>query len=123
MRSMRLGWLGAAVSLLPMLVGCTDRGSNSSAGQATDPWLGQWNGPEGTFLKLEGGKGKYQVTIQNLDGPRTFSGRAADDEIQFERDGVKETIRATNGVETGMKWLAGKTDCLTIKTGEGYCRD
>ncbi len=123
MRSMRLGWLGAAVSLLPMLVGCTDRGSNSSAGQATDKWLGQWNGPEGTFLKLEGGKGKYQVTIQNLDGPRTFSGRAADDEIQFERDGVKETIRATNGVETGMKWLAGKTDCLTIKTGEGYCRD
>ncbi len=123
MRSMRLGWLGAAVSLLPMLVGCTDRGSNSSAGQATDKWLGQWNGPEGTFLKLEGGKGKYQVTIQNLDGPRTFSGRAADDEIQVERDGVKETIRATNGVETGMKWLAGKTDCLTIKAGEGYCRD
>jgi hypothetical protein len=123
MHSMRLGWLGAAVSILPMLVGCTDRERNSGAGQVTDQWLGQWNGPEGTFLKLEGAKGEYQVTIQNLDGPRTFSGRAADDEIQFERDGVKEAIRATNGVETGMKWLAGKTDCLTIKAGEGYCRD
>ena len=24
---------------------------------------------------------------------------------------------------TGMKWLAGKTDCLTVRLGEGYCRD
>ena len=39
------------------------------------------------------------------------------------RDGRAESIAATTGDETGMKWLAGKTNCLTIKVGEGYCRD
>ena len=90
---------------------------------ATDGWLGQWNGPEGTFLKLEGGDGKYQVTVRNLDGPRSFAGTAAGDRIEFERDGVKESVRATNGAETGMKWLTEKQNCLTVKAGEGYCRD
>ena len=89
---------------------------------ATEKWLGQWNGPEGTFLRLSGGKGQYDITIQNLDGPREFKGRAAGDRIEFERDGVKETIRATNGTETGMKWLADRKDCLTVRAGEGYCR-
>ena len=28
----------------------------------------------GTFLLLEGGNGTYEVTIQNLDGPRRFQG-------------------------------------------------
>lgn len=95
----------------------------AAAAPATDRWLGQWNGPEGTFLKLEGGDGKYQVTVRNLDGPRTFAGTAAGDRVEFERDGVKESVRATNGAETGMKWLAEKSDCLTVRTGEGYCRD
>ena len=34
-----------------------------------------------------------------------------------------ETIIATSGKGTGMKWLADKHDCLVIKPGEGYCRD
>jgi hypothetical protein len=114
--------------------GCTDRsvdshqneapGSSAASSDAEpDKWLGQWTGPEGTFLRLEGGKGKYDVTIQNLDGPRTFQGSAIGAQIQFERDGTKETIRATNGAETGMKWLSEKLNCLTIRPGEGYCRD
>jgi len=90
---------------------------------ATDEWLGQWNGPEGTFLRLEGGKGSYAVTIQDLDGPKTFQGSANGAQIQFDRNGARETIRATNGAETGMKWLADKHDCLTIRAGEGFCRD
>jgi hypothetical protein len=89
----------------------------------TDAWLGQWDGPEGTFLRLAGGSGDYLVKIQNLDGPRTFLGKAVGKEIQFERDGVMETLRPTNGDETGMKWLAGKSNCLTVRPGEGYCRD
>jgi hypothetical protein len=36
---------------------------------------------------------------------------------------VKEVIRATNGNGTGMKWLVGKADCLTVRVGEGYCKD
>ena len=90
---------------------------------ATDAWLGTWNGPEGTFLRLAGGGGTYEVTVQNLDGPRTFQGKAVDDRIEFERDGTKESLRATGGVETGMKWLSEKKDCLTVRSGEGYCRD
>lgn len=88
-----------------------------------DNWLGKWSGPEGTFLQLDGGNGRYEVTIQNLDGPRIFKGNAEGNKLMFERDGVKESIRATNGAETGMKWLSEKSNCLTIRAGEGYCRD
>jgi hypothetical protein len=116
------------------LFGCGDRSSNSGSINsetsgaatslpATDQWLGQWTGPEGTFLRLEGGNGRYTITIQNLDGPRTYAGSAIGAQIQFERNNVMEFIQATNGVETGMKWLADKSDCLTVRPGEGYCRD
>ena len=90
---------------------------------STDAWLGKWNGPEGTFLEITGGEGKYTIIIQNLDGPKTYQGNSSGEEIAFERDGIAETIHATNGSETGMKWLADKSDCLTVRTGEGYCRD
>lgn len=89
----------------------------------TDNWLGKWNGPEGTFLELTGANGRYEVTIQNLDGPRIFQGVAVGKQIQFERDGILESIHATNGIETGMKWLSDKSNCLTVNFGEGYCRD
>ena len=115
-----------SVLALPLcLAGCSDRKteSGSAVGSAADLWLGQWNGPEGTFLRLTGAAGKYEITIQNLDGPQQFQGRAVDDQIRFERNGVKESIRATNGAGTGMKWLSDKSDCLTVRPGEGYCRD
>ena len=114
-----------AVALTLILVGCTERGPALGAASepATDKWLGQWNGPEGTFLRLEGGNGKYEITIQDLDGPRTYQGTSAGNQVQFERNGATETIRATNGAETGMKWLSEKSNCLTIRPGEGYCRD
>ena len=108
------------------LIGCSEReaASGSTPGtSATDKWLGQWNGPEGTFLRLAGGAGKYEITIQDLDAPRKFQGSAVGDQIQFERNGVTETIRATNGAGTGMKWLSDKSNCLTVRPGEGYCRD
>src|SRR4030095_10717216 len=105
--------LSASLTLALVLGGCT------TTPPATDEWLGQWNGPEGTFLRLEGGKGRDTVTIQDLDGPRTYEGVAAGAQIQFDRHGAKETIRATNGVETGMKWLRDKSDCLTLRHREG----
>lgn len=95
----------------------------TSAAPAADKWLGKWSGPEGTYLQLNDGGGKYKIIIQNLDGPRTFDGIAAGNQIEFERNGVKESLRATNGAETGMKWLSEKSDCLTVRVGEGYCRD
>ena len=89
----------------------------------TDAWLGRWNGPEGTLLRIARGQGGYQITVQNLDGPKTFAGREIGGHIEFERGGVMETLRATNGVGTGMKWLSEKKECLVIRTGEGFCRD
>jgi hypothetical protein len=100
----------------------TGASSAPAPAAATDKWAGQWTGPEGTFLKIAGSGGKYEITIQNLDGPRSFEGKAAGETIEFERNGTKETLRATNGAATGMKWLADKTDCLTVRAGEGYCR-
>jgi hypothetical protein len=104
---------------------CSDPDASrpASSSAVTDGWLGRWNGPEGTFLAIEGGGGRYELTIRNLDGPRTFTGVADGEQIRFERDGVAETVRATDGGATGMKWLGDKTDCLTIRLGEGYCRD
>src|SRR5688572_30937562 len=61
--------------------------STINGAAATDAWLGRWMGPEGTFLLLEGGNGRYEVTIQDLDGPRVFQGMAAGARIEFERDG------------------------------------
>ncbi len=90
---------------------------------ASAPLLGRWSGPEGTFLLLAGEEGKYVVTIQNLDGPRTFDGKGVGDTVEFVRDGKTMTIRPTNGAGTGMKWLAKRKDCVVIEPGEGFCRD
>ncbi len=89
----------------------------------TDKWLGEWKGPEGTFLKISGGKGKYELIIQDLDGPKSFSGVSVENTIQFQRNGILEKIHKTSGEETGMKWLSDKHNCLTINRGEGFCRD
>lgn len=122
-----LSLLGGLVALAMLLVFLAfllsdDRVARQTS-PATDAWLGRWNGPEGTFLLLEGAAGRYVVTVQNLDGPRTFDGVAAGDAIRFARDGVEESLQATDGAGTGMKWLADKHDCLAVRPGEGYCRD
>ena len=111
---------------LTLLASCSDTDTSRAppaSTTVTDAWLGRWTGPEGTFLLLAGGDGRYEVTIQNLDGPRVFAGVAAGEQIRFERDGVVELIHATDGAATGMKWLTEKVDCLTVRAGEGYCRD
>jgi len=90
---------------------------------AAADWLGVWQGPEGTSLQISSHEAGYDVTVTNLDGTRVFEGTAAGDTLQFERDGVTESLRAGDGKATGMKWLADKHDCLVVKAGEGYCRD
>ena len=132
-----------SATLTLLLSGCKDRSSVSTQVIATSPavsvpatsppvtipapitdeWLGKWDGPEGTFLQLNGGDGKYEIIIQNLDGPLTFQGVASGNQIEFVRDGVKESLHASNGAETGMKWLSEKYNCLTVRAGEGYCRN
>ena len=65
---------------------------------------------------------RYEVIVKDLEGARSFEGVGSTDHIYFERDGKVEKIRATDGAGTGMKWLAEKSKCLTIRPGEGFCR-
>lgn len=126
--------LAACAILVLLFSGCEDRkpspipsidasSPSPNSSLITDSLLGKWIGPEGTFLQLAGGGGKYEITIKNLDGPRTFQGHAAGNQIEFERDGVKNSLHASTGIETGMKWLSEKSNCITVRAGEGYCRD
>ena len=127
--------LCASALSLALALGCSKTPAPSVAADApsssasntqvrvTDGWVGQWNGPEGTYLSISGGNGRYYLTIKNLDGPRSFKATAAGEQIDFERDGAIETLKATDGQGTGMKWLAEKTNCLTVKAGEGFCRN
>jgi hypothetical protein len=112
-----------AIAALLVFAACAKSGDPSGAAPPTDAWIGQWSGPEGTFLRIAGRGGVYEVTIQDLDGPRTFAGRAEADGIAIERDGRRERLHATDGPGTGMKWLADKHDCLGLRPNEGWCRD
>ena len=126
------------IALLMTLViaGCKDRTQPAAespstptpkaatiADTVTDKWLGKWIGPEGTYLVLSKNAEKYAVEINSLDGPATYDGMSAGDRIEFQRNGKTEYIHAGNGRDTGMKWLLDKSNCLIIKTGEGFCRD
>ena len=90
----------------------------------TDAWIGKWIGVEGLVLDIEKTEaaGSYKVTVTLLDGTNSYAGTAAGDVITFMRNGTKETIRAASGDETGLKYLAGKPNCLMIKQAEGFCR-
>lgn len=88
-----------------------------------EQWLGQWVGPEGTLLLLTRNSEGYEIKIQSLDGPNTYAGKAVSDHLEFQRNGVLESIHAGTGADTGMKWLAEKKHCLVIRQSEGFCRD
>lgn len=90
---------------------------------AVERWLGRWNGPEGTWLSISPDGAGLRIEIADLDGPKTYSGRAVGERVEFERNGKTEAIRPGNGADTGMKWLADKKDCLLTAPGEGWCRD
>lgn len=92
---------------------------------ATDVWIGKWIGVEGLVLDIQpsGEKGHYVLSVTLLDGTKSYDGVADGDVIRFTRDGRPESIRAATGDETGLKWLAGKQNCLMIKQGEGFCRE
>ena len=88
-----------------------------------DDWVGRWDGPEGTYLSISKQRDRFTLEIADLDGPKTYTALNVGDHFEFERNGTVERVRATNGKQTGMKWLEGKSNCLTIRPGEGYCRD
>ncbi|MCR5870303.1 MULTISPECIES: hypothetical protein [unclassified Sphingomonas] len=93
-----------------------------------DAWIGKWVGVEGLVLEIAKGDepGRYRITNSwSLDegDTGTFDGRASEDGIVFRRGETRVELVAGDGDATGMKWLAGKKDCLIVAPGEGYCRD
>ncbi len=95
-----------------------------TAAEAPD-LTGRWVGVEGMVLDVANGDqpGAYTLTMQyDLDHKGIFAGTASGGGIAFTRDGQSLMLRPTDGAATGLKYLAGKTDCLTVKPGEGYCR-
>jgi hypothetical protein len=99
--------------------------SNVSAPLPTDAWIGKWIGVEGLVLDIQpaGEAGKYILSVTLLDGTKSYDGTADGDMIRFTRDGAPQSVRTATGDETGLKWLAGKQNCLMIQQGEGFCRD
>lgn len=102
-----------------------DESAPAETNADTASWVGKWTGPEGMYVDIkQTGEGKYSLEMQSgLDTKGTYEGVAEPDGITFKRGDETLTLRATDGDATGMKWLAGKKDCLTVKQGEGYCRD
>ena len=86
-------------------------------------WMGQWNGPEGTYLKLEKSGEGYGVIVKGLDKEERYLGVASNMRIRFHRGDREEYIRLVPGRETGVKWLLDKPYCLMVKKGEAFCRD
>lgn len=92
----------------------------------TDSWVQKWTGVEGTSLTISktAMAGAYHIEEVTLDGPKTFAGTAEGDQINFVDGGKLYTITAGNGADTGMKYLATKSDCLVVEFGSrGFCRD
>lgn len=89
-------------------------------------YVGRWTGVEGMFLDVRptDRPDRVRLTMQHdLDHRQTALARLEGATLIFERDGARTMLRATDGVATGLKYLAGKKDCLTVAPGEGYCRD
>jgi hypothetical protein len=86
-------------------------------------YVGRWIGVEGTYLIVTPRDGGVTMEMQyDLDHKGTFPATVTPEGLRFERNGATETARPSDGDATGLKWLAGKKDCLTVKSGEGYCR-
>ena len=102
----------------------TPPGPTGSAKEEAD-YLGRWTGVEGMYLVVASKPGGG-VTLDmqwDLDNKGTFDGSVTAEGLRFMRNGVAESAVHTDGDATGLKYLAGKQDCLTVKSGEGYCRD
>lgn len=102
--------------------------------EATDPaaaphrfasWAGKWTGVEGMYATITTAEpGKYKLEMQSdLDTKGTYDGSDSEHGIKFKRGTEELSLTRASGDETGLKYLAGKKECLKVKDGEGYCRD
>jgi hypothetical protein len=93
---------------------------------AARDYVGRWTGVEGMVLDIAATDrpDRYRLTMQyDLDNRQTVVARLNGRDLEFERDGRTRRLIPSDGWATGLKYLAGKKDCLTVAFGEGYCRD
>ncbi|MDR6831767.1 MULTISPECIES: hypothetical protein [unclassified Sphingopyxis] len=102
-----------------------DAAGPAAASHRYAAWAGKWTGVEGMYATITTAEpGKYKLEMQSdLDTKGTYDGSDGDGGITFTRGGETLTLTASTGDATGLKYLAGKKDCLKVKDGEGYCRD
>jgi hypothetical protein len=95
-----------------------------STANASRDYAGRWIGVEGTYLNVTPtGPSSASLEMQyDLDNKGTYPASVTSEGLRFTRNGETLLLRPSNGDATGLKWLAGKRDCLTVKSGEGYCR-
>lgn len=88
-------------------------------------WAGKWIGVEGMFVEITPtANGGFSLTMQSdLETLGTYVGTDTQGGIAFERGGQQLLLKPATGDETGLKYLAGKSNCLMVAEGEGYCRD
>jgi len=88
-------------------------------------WAGKWTGVEGMYVTITpGAPGQYKLEMQSdLDTKGMYDGRDSEHGIQFKRGSEQLSLHRGSGDDTGLKYLAGKKECLIVKDGEGYCRD
>lgn len=88
-------------------------------------WAGKWTGVEGMYVTITtAAPEKYKLEMQSdLDTKGSYEGWDSEHGIKFKRGGQDLSLHRGNGDDTGLKYLAGKKDCLIVKEGEGYCRD
>ncbi len=107
----------------PIVVEQREQAKALEAQPAPFRWVGRWNGVEGTYIYIQKDMAGFSVTLANLDGPLQYRAKQVGDTLVFQRNNTTETVRASDGEGTGMKWLADKEDCLVVRAGEeGFCR-
>lgn len=89
-------------------------------------YSGRWIGVEGMYLDVTP-TGPTTATLNmrwglDADMEGRFPATVTRDGLRFTRNGETLLLRPSDGDATGLKWLAGKKDCLTVATDEGYCR-
>lgn len=110
---------------LPASVPVENGVAPGEAAKVEADYIGKWVGPEGLVLEVKAkpGGGVTIVNQWSLDDKGSFEGSVTAEGLRFMRKGEAVTATPSDGDATGMKWLAGKKDCLTVTVGsEGYCR-
>lgn len=88
-------------------------------------WAGRWTGVEGMYVDIAPTTPEnYRLAMRyDLENEGEFVGSDSEHGIKFTRGNEQLVLRRSSGEGTGLKYLAGKQDCLMVKDGEGYCRD